>query len=241
MPPAPAATAALAVLLLAGACCAVARAEGPSGEDAARDLAEEVMERARGAGADSFRAWSRGVVERALEHAGEAAADAPGRADAKPPSPLAAERHAGRIAGLRPSTAEVLVFMSLSVPSPSWRAWAREAALAGAPLVLRGVAAEGIRATVAAVGDRLGPARAGVAIDPRLFRLFGIERVPAVAVVPGGVAPCRSRGCAEDSAPPHDIVFGNTGLAAALAAIAKEGVHARGVAGRRLELLRGEP
>ena len=92
----------------------------------------------------------------------------------------------------------MIVFTSLSVPAASWRQSARDAARIGAPLVLRGVAPEGLRATVKAVGERLGGAQAGVAIDPRLFRLFGIERVPAVAVVPGGVPPCASRGCSED-------------------------------------------
>ena len=103
---------------------------------------------------------------------------------------------------MRGDTAEVLVFTSLSVPAASWRQWAREAANAGAPLVLRGVGADGLRETVKEIGERLGGAEAGVAIDPRLFRLFGVTRVPAVAVVPGGVPPCESRGCADDPAPP---------------------------------------
>ena len=80
----------------------------------------------------------------------------------------------------------------------------------------------------------------GVAIDPRLFRLFGIERVPALVVVPGGVPPCRSPGCSDDPAPPHDRVTGNIGLAAALETIAAEGSAGRDVARRRLARLRGE-
>ena len=76
--------------------------------------------------------------------------------------------------------------MSLSVPAASWRQWAREAAASGAPLVLRGVGVGGLPETAKRIGERLGGADAGVAIDPRLFRLFGIERVPAVVVVLGG-------------------------------------------------------
>ena len=63
-----------------------------------------------------------------------------------------------------------------------------------------------------------------VAIDPRLFRLFGIERVPAVVVVPGGVPPCRSRGCADDPAPPHDRMPGTS---------ASRGARSRRRRGRR--------
>ncbi|MDD9993391.1 MAG: TrbC family F-type conjugative pilus assembly protein, partial [Rhodospirillales bacterium] len=91
-----------------------------------------------------------------------------------------------------------------------------------------------------AVGVRLGGIDTGVAIDPRLFRLFGIERVPAVVVVPGGVPPCESRGCSGDPAPPHDLVAGNIGLIAALEAVAAEGDTGREVAKAYLERLTGD-
>ena len=113
----------------------------------------------------------------------------------------------------------------------------------GAPLVLRGVSENGLPATAKEIGKRLGDAEAGVAIDPRLFRLFGVTRVPAVVVVPGGVPVCRSRGCADDPAPPHDRVAGNIGLAAALRAITDEGAVGRDAAESHLQRLRegGEP
>ena len=86
---------------------------------------------------------------------------------------------------------------------------------------------------------RVGDARVGVAIDPRLFRLFGIARVPAVVVVPGGVPPCRHRGCTDEQPPPFDRVSGNLSLAAALEAVAAEGDAGREVARRHLATLRG--
>lgn len=143
----------------------------------------------------------------------------------------------------RKGTAEVLVFMSLSVPARSWEEWAEEAAKAGVPLVLRGLMVEeggstgSLRKTVGEVGKRLGGHAAGVAIDPRLFRLFGVERVPAVAVIPGGVPACASRGCSEDPPPPHDLVGGNIGLASALEAVAAEGGPGRQTARIFLESL----
>ena len=103
--------------------------------------------------------------------------------------------------------------------------------------MLRGVGEGGLRATVKQIGARLGGAEAGVALDPRLFRLFGVTRVPAVVVVPGGIPACRSRGCADDSAPPHDRIAGNIGLAAALEAVADEGAVGRDVARAYLERL----
>ena len=210
------------------------RASTPD-EDAAR-LAGEVL---RKAGSDDLGEWSRSILDRALERAGEAARQTvPGRSGET--SPLPAERHAGELSGPRAGTAEILIFTSLSVPAASWRQWAREAAIMGAPLVLRGVSEDGLPATAKEIGKRLGGAEAGVAIDPRLFRLFGVTRVPAVVVVPGGVPPCRSRGCADDPAPPHDRITGNIGLAAALQAIAEEGNAGREAAELHLERLKEE-
>ena len=225
-------------LFLLGACACPARAgDTPaSPESQARDLAAEVL---RKAGDGDLGDWSRSIVERALRRAGETARQtAPGRSGET--SPLPAERHAGRLAGTaegRAGTAEVLIFTSLSVPAASWRQWAREAAGTGAPLVLRGVGEGGLPETAKRIGARLGGAKAGVAIDPRLFRLFGVTRVPAVVVVPGGVPACRSRGCAEDAAPAHDRITGNIGLVAALEAVAEEGDAGRDVARRHLERL----
>ena len=244
----PAAVLLLAVVVLPAASCAPARADDTAGAAApndaaarqARDLAAQVL---RGAGDGGLGEWTRGVIARALERAGESATGTAEGTNASP-APLPAERHARRtargLAAARPDTAEVLVFASLSVPAQSWRAWAREAARIGAPLVLRGVGPEGMRGFVKRVGERLGGHEAGVAIDPRLFRLFGVERVPAVVVVPGGVLPCRSRGCSGDPPPAHDRVTGNIGLVAALEAIAAEGGAGRAVASAGLERLKGE-
>ena len=230
----------LTVLLLVAGGAGMPQAEEPPapGTDARR-LVEDVLRQGGGNDGDSLGAWSRSVVERALERAGGAARQtAAGENDSA--APLPAERHAGALTGPRSGTAEVLIFMSLSAPAASWRQWAHDAVRAGAPLVLRGVAGGSLRKTAKRIGARLDGAEAGIAIDPRLFRLFGIARVPAVVVVPGGVAPCRSRGCAEDPAPPHDRIAGNIGLAAALQAVAEEGSVGREAAQSQLERLHGK-
>ena len=226
-------------LFLLTACACPARADDvpASPESQARDLAAEVL---RQTGDGDLGEWTRSIVEGALDRAGETARQTGPGSPGQPAVPLPAERHAGSFADGRSDTAEILVFASLSVPAESWRQWAHEAARIGAPLVLRGVGEGGLRAMVREIGERLGGAEAGVAIDPRLFRLFGVERVPAVVVVPGGVPPCRSRGCANDPAPPHDVVTGNIGLAAALEAVADEGAAGRNAARDHLRGLRGE-
>ena len=243
----------LAAVLCLGGCCRAALAQEtqsrepvPSPEASAHDLAAEVL---REAGNGGLGDWTREVIGRALERTGEAARETVPRSPGgtASPAPLPAERHSAALAGSRPDpgsvsgagTPELLVFTSLSAPAASWRQWARDAARTGAPLVLRGVAEGSLRATVKQIGQRLGGHDAGVAIDPRLFRLFGIERVPAVVVVPGGVPPCRNRGCSGDAPPPFDLVTGNIGLAAALEAVADEGADGRPAAQALLERLRG--
>ena len=238
----------LAALLLAAGGSGPLRAEEmPRAADpdgAAGRLVEEVLRRAGGNGGDSLGAWSRSVIDRALEQAGETARQTVPGTTGPSGAPLPAERHAPRIAAGaagRGGSAEILIFTSLSVPAASWRQWARDAATAGAPLVLRGVGAGGLPGTVKRIGERLGGAEAGIAIDPRLFRLFGVTRVPAVVVVPGGVPRCESRGCAEDPPPPHDVVAGNIGLVAALEAVAGEGDAGRELAKAWLERLGRAP
>ncbi len=238
----------LTALLLAAGWSGTLRAEElprpPTPDADAGRLVEDVLRKAGGNDGESLGAWTRSIVERALERAGETARQTvPGSAGGTA-APLPAERHAGNLAGnaaIRGGAAEILIFTSLSVPAASWREWAHEAARAGAPLVLRGVGEGGLPEAAKAIGERLGGAEAGVAIDPRLFRLFGVTRVPAVIVVPGGVPACRSRGCADDPAPPHDLVTGNIGLAAALEAVAEEGDAGREVAKARLERMGREP
>ena len=203
-------------------------------EEIARDMVERALQNKKKSPPGDLGSWSRSVLERALERAGKNAPETP--------ASLPAESRAGSLAENLSKTArgsEVIVFMSLSVPAAAWREWSVEAARIGAPLVLRGVAQGGLRVTVKRVGKHLNEG-AGAAIDPRLFRLFGIETVPAVAVVPGGVPPCRTRGCSADPAPPHDVIGGNIGLEAALAEIAREGGPGSETARRHLAKLRGD-
>ena len=233
--------AALACALLLAGCCRPVLADEITpqrAEDLARELIDEIQRRTGKGGDDGFGAWTRSAIDRALTRTGKDAANG-----AAGPAPLPAEHEAATTArGLTagPNTAQVIVFTSLAVPAASWRQWSREAALTSAPMVLRGVAGDGFRSFVKRIGARIGDSGAGAAIDPRLFRLFRIESVPAVAVVPGGVPPCASRGCADDPPPPHDLVAGNIGLAAALEAVAAEGGPGRGAARRHLVQLRGE-
>ena len=227
--------AAVLAFVLCAAVAPVLADETP--EAAARALAEAVA--AARPGAEDLDAWSRAVLGRALESAG--AVSPTGDAATPPAAPLPAERAAEPLArslAPRASGPEIIVFASLALPETSWRRWSLDAARAGAAFVLRGVAIDGLAATVRRLKDRGPEGGAGVAVDPALFRRFAVDAVPAVAVVPGGVAPCRRRGCAGEPAPAHDRIAGNVGLAAALEIVAAEGAVGRETARRRLARLR---
>ena len=227
-------------LLLAGGAVTPAFVGQVSAEQARSghaDLARQLAEEISAAPADeTLDGWSRAVVERALERVAEHTRPTPDNAGTAAPRMF--RRPAGTVGSKGAPSAEVLVFTSLAVPAASWRAAARDAARIGAPLVLRGVAEGSLPGTARRIAGRLGDVQVGVAIDPRLFHLFGIARVPAVVVVPGGVPPCRTRGCADDDPPPFDRVVGNLSLAAALEAIATEGSEGRAIARRHLATLR---
>ena len=170
--------------------------------------------------------------------------DALSEADSTVTGPVPAETEQGlqgeRFAAAPAATAEVIVFASLSMPEASWRQWSRQAARIGTPLVLRGLADGDFAATVHRIASRRPDGGAGATVDPRLFRLFRIAHVPAVAVVPDGVPPCTSPGCSADAPPAHDVVSGNVGLEGALEIVAREGGPGRDTARRHLERLRGE-
>ena len=213
-------------------------------EAAAKELAAEILSGARADDA-GLANWTNRVLDEALTRAGRTAgATVDGAKPEGAGEPLPAEREADAFAthiSGRQNPGRILVFMSLAVPTPSWRQWAEEAARAGVPLVLRGPSPDGMRATMAEIGVRLDGAKTGVAIDPRLFRLFDITRAPAVVVLPKGVPACASRGCADDAPPPFDRITGNIGLAAALEAVSREGAVGREVARAYLEDLGGRP
>ena len=213
-------------------------------ESTAGELVSEILSGANTSDA-ALADWTNRIIGEALARAGRTAgATVDGAKPEGAGEPLPAEREADAFAtniSGRQNPGRILVFMSLAVPTPSWRQWAEDAARAGVPLVLRGPSPDGMRATMVEVGERLDGTGAGIAIDPRLFQLFDIARAPAVVVLPEDVPACASRGCADDAPPPFDRITGNIGLAAALEAVSREGAVGREVARAYLEDLGGRP
>ena len=110
----------------------------------------------------------------------------------------------------------VYVFVSLGMPDEALQRYVREAYELGAVVLIRGFVDQSFAATQARITalfnqETLG----GIAIDPRPFQAFGIERVPAIVYAESQVEPCGGLGCVV-ATPEHHIVRGNISIAAAL-------------------------
>lgn len=110
----------------------------------------------------------------------------------------------------------VYVFVSLGMPDEALQRYVREAYDIGAVVLIRGFVDQSFAATQARIAalfneETLG----GIAIDPRPFQAFGIDRVPAIVYAESQVMPCGDLGCVVET-PEHHIVRGNITISAAL-------------------------
>ena len=79
----------------------------------------------------------------------------------------------------------------------------------------------------------------GLAIDPQVFRAYGVQTVPTFIVATSPVTPCQGGLDCTSDATPNDQVHGNISLAAALRLLAEQGQAAPDVASRALKRLGG--
>jgi len=121
----------------------------------------------------------------------EAARNSLSNIRSRPVSGIADEKMEGNWKKLRSALGlsnenQLYVFVSFSMPEPLIRAYALDAAFAGATLVIRGIDEDADLRSF--VGGRLlellrpGEIGAPIQIDPRLFDTYGIDKVPAVVL-----------------------------------------------------------
>lgn len=152
------------------------------------------------------------------------------------------EMVAGVKAGMaQPKGAPLFVaFASLSMPEEALVKMIADTTRAGGVVVFRGFSADnpqtfitGIRKVV----DQSGASN--VAIDPRLFRSFGVDRVPTYVALSTDFEPCDQLDCVT-APPPHDRISGNISVEYVLEKFA--GANGPGAPVSRLALsnLRGQ-
>ncbi len=102
---------------------------------------------------------------------------------------------------------EIIAFVSFSMPQESIKQWMGEADLYGASLNIRGLIENSMPKTMIKLQQLIAENhnQGGINIDPELFELYGIEKVPAVIV---------RQYSGEDS--PFDIVYGTSSIKEAL-------------------------
>lgn len=245
----------LVVLCLAGAAAFAAAAQTTDrGLDQGIDLGA-IRERAqRETGeADALAAQARARAEAVVEEAKTAAASAQAHGQswatqAKRPAASdpakafdfdAMVADAGTMAaGQMGEAPRFVAFASTSMPPEALRRMIDDTARAGGVVVFRGLPQGSAKALTAALARiaRQGERMDGVGIDPRLFRAFGIEAVPAYVVAGSGFDLCDGFDC-RTAVPPHDRMSGNVTVAYALETFARGGGPGARIAAQHLARL----
>lgn len=114
------------------------------------------------------------------------------------------------------TTPLVMAFVSLSMPEEALRRTIADTTRAGGIVVMRGFSAGSAKAFVDGLSKVVDQKDASnIAIDPRLFRAFHVDRVPTIVSAASMFEPCDQLDCVTPP-PPHDRIAGNVPLSYAL-------------------------
>lgn len=134
-----------------------------------------------------------------------------------------------------------IAFASTAMPPAALRQLIDDVPRAGGVVVFRGLTRGSAKAMSEALSRVLEPGerRDGVGIDPRLFRAFGIDVVPAYVVASSDFDLCDGFDCATN-VPPFDVLSGNVTAGFALETIASGGGPGARIAAQHLSQLKGD-
>jgi len=131
------------------------------------------------------------------------------------------------LAGARANMAEpqaaplFIAFASLSMPEEALERLIADTSRAGGVVVFRGFSAGDPKNFAAGIARVVERQNAGnLAIDPRLFRSFAVDRVPTFVALSSGFQPCDQLDCVT-APPPHDRIAGNVSIAYVLETFAE--------------------
>lgn len=243
------------------ACFASAAAfAGAAAQTASSDLDLEAI-RARAASqaaeADALAASARVRAEKLTDEAKASAASAETHgkryvseaAKAKRPGPDSTFDFDKMLADASTMTSEnmgqaprFIAFASTSMPPAALRAMIDDVARAGGVVVFRGLPQNSAKALTAALSKVAKPGEQldGVGIDPRLFRAFRVEAVPAYVVTSSDFDLCDGFDCV-GPLPPHDRMIGNVTAGYALETFARGGGPGALLAAQHLARLERAP
>jgi conjugal transfer pilus assembly protein TrbC len=132
----------------------------------------------------------------------------------------------------------LVAFASLSMPEASLSQMIADVSRAGGVVVFRGFPGNSAKKFTGALARLLPEGAKGIAIgiDPRLFRAFAVEAVPAYVVTSTDFDLCDGFDC-RTAVPPHDRMTGNVTAEHALETFARGGGPAAAVAAVYLDRL----
>lgn len=132
---------------------------------------------------------------------------------------------------------DVLIFISFSMPPASLKQWLIQADKIQAPLIVRGLVNHSFHETQAKLAEVAPDYKNSVVMDPRLFQVYQITTVPAVAV-----RNTSARACSPEESCwhlyPYNVVYGDVDLDYALQTIVNQGNNGGNIAERMLQQLR---
>ena len=132
------------------------------------------------------------------------------------------------------------IAVSLTMPKEALRQLAIDANKAGGKVVIRGLVNGSFEQTMVAAKEIFDEnSIGGVAIEPQVFRAYGVDRVPTFIAAKSPVLPCDEGVDCNSAETPHDRLAGNISLAAALRLLAQGGDQAPEVAQAALARLEG--
>lgn len=151
------------------------------------------------------------------------------------------EMVAGAKAGMaNPRGAPLFIaFASLSMPEVSLSRMIEDTTKAGGVVVFRGFSADNPQAFIQGIRNVVDQAGASnVAIDPRLFRSFQVDRVPTFVALSSDFEPCDQLDCVT-APPPHDRISGNVSVSYVLETFAQRNGPGAPVSRLALSNIRG--
>lgn len=134
-----------------------------------------------------------------------------------------------------------IAFASLSMPAQALRQMMDDVTRAGGVVVFRGLTQGSAKVMSEALGKVLKPGerKDGVGIDPRLFRAFEVNEVPAYVVTASDFDLCSGFDCTS-AVPPYDRMNGNVTAEYALRTFASGGGPGARIAAQHLARLQGD-
>ena len=132
------------------------------------------------------------------------------------------------------------IFVTLALPKATLRLLIEQAERSGAVLVLRGLKANSMRQTVAAVQEIVGERRVGWLIDPESFTRYGVTHAPTFVLSMNGSgdpSPCTSATCTPETR--FLAISGDVSLDYALEVVARRRPEVADIVAPLLRRLRG--